>query len=518
MNPKWRRFAPIALIIALAAFLASVGLFVVQSEWNRALQISLGITLIGVAAFAALDPTRVIKFFTGRQARYGSNIVVLTIAFIGILGVVNYLGYVNTQRWDLTADKENTLSPETLEVLESLTGSVSAQAFFTPERPTTNADSLLDQYAFNSDGKFTYEFIDPVSEPALAQEAGIAQDGTIVLTMDDNKELVTVTSESELTSALVRLMNPGGRNVYFLTGHGEFAIDGGSDETLTQLVTELEAKNYTVNSLNLIAESQIPEDANVLVIAGPMQPLSEAEMTLIDGYLDAGGALVVLEEPPVMTDFGDREDPLANYLSENYGVLLGNDVVVDLDAAQMINQPFVAIAAQYGSHVITEKMSNMVTFFPTARSITITEISNTISQVNLILTTNRAWAETNMASFEDGSLQPDEGIDLFGPLTVAVAVEDFDTHAKVVVFGDAEFPLNANYTVYGNGTMMVNSIDWAAGQEDLISLSTGTTTQRYLNLSSPYLPGLILLGSMIVIPGLVLVGGIVAWIQRRRRG
>ena len=65
---------------------------------------------------------------------------------------------------------------------------------------------------------------------------------------------------------------------------------------------------------------------------------------------------------------------------------------------------------------------------------------------------------------------------------------------------------------------MVNAVDWAAGQEDLISLSAGATTERYINLSSPYLSGFVLLGSLIVIPGLILVGGIAAWIARRKRG
>ena len=518
MNSNWRRFAPIGLIIGLVALLVAAGLYIVMGEWNTAVQISLGIAVIGLAVFAALDPGRIRKAFTGRQARYGSNIVILAIAFLGILVVVNYLAYANTQRWDLTQDKENTLSPETLEVLESLTGPVVAQAFYTPELSSANAESLLDQYAFNSDDKLSYEFIDPVKEPALAQNAGITQDGTIVLSMADSKELVTTISESQLTSALVRLMNPGGRMVYFITGHGEFSIEGGSNETLTQLVAELEAKNYTVDTLNLMAAAQIPADANVIVIAGPLQPVSEAEVALIDEFLSEGGSLVVLEEPPVLTDFGDAVDPLADYLAENFGVVLGNDVVVDLDAADMINQPFVAISQQFSNHVITEKMSGLATFFPTARSLTFTEMPSSISQVSLILTTDRSWAETDMASFEDGSLQPDEGIDQFGPLTIAVAAEDLDTNAKVVVFGDAEFPLNANYAVYGNGTMMVNSVDWAAGQEDLISLSTDTTTERYLNLSSPYLSGLVLLGSLVVIPGLILVAGIVAWIARRKRG
>jgi ABC-type uncharacterized transport system involved in gliding motility auxiliary subunit len=518
MNSNWRRFAPISLYITLAALLVAAGFFIVQGEFNQVVQISLGVAVIGLAVFTAMDPGRVRKLFSGRQARYGSNIVILTIAFLGILVVVNYLGYTYTQRWDLTADKENTLSSDTLEVLDSLSGPVKAVAFYTPELSSANAESLLDQYAFNSNGNLTYEFVDPVSEPALAQESGITQDGTILFTLGENKQLVTTISETEITSALIRLKNPGGRNVYFLAGHGEFAIDGGSDETLTRLVSELETKNYTVNSLNLMAEAQIPLDANVVVIAGPMQPVTETEVQLIDEYLKNGGTLIVLSEPPVMTDFGDKADPLADYLSENYGVVLGNDVVVDLDAADMINQPFVAISAQFSSHVITENMGNMATFFPTARSITLTEVSTSISQISLILTTQNAWAETNLESFKDSTLQPDEGVDLFGPLTLAVAIEDLSSGAKLVVFGDSEFPLNANYEVYGNGMMMVNAVDWAAGEEDLINLSSGTTTERYLNLSNPYLSGFVLFGSIVVIPGLVILAGIITWIQRKRRG
>jgi ABC-type uncharacterized transport system involved in gliding motility auxiliary subunit len=518
MNSNWRRYAPIGLYIAGLALLAAVGFYIIQGEFNRAVQISLGVAVIGLAVFAAVDPSRIRKAFTGRQARYGSNIIILTIAFLGILVVANYLGYTNSKRWDLTADNENTLSSETLEVLDSLPSPVEAVAYFTVNRSTATAEGLLDQYAFNSDGKLTYEFVDPDREPGLAQEAGITQDGTIVFSLGGYKQLVMVTSETEITSALIRLMNPGGRNVYFLTGHGEFSIEGGGDDTLTQFAAELETKNYTVNSLNLFAEAQIPEDANVLVIVGPMQPLYEAEVRLIAEYLNNGGKLIVLEEPPVMTEFGDQADPLADFLSESFGVLLGNDVVVDLDAADMINQPFVAIAARFGSHVITEKMGNMATFFPTARSITISSMSTSVSQVSLIWSTERAWAETDLATFKDGTLQPDEGIDSFGPLTLAAAVEDLSSGARLVVFGDAEFPLNANFDVYGNGVMIVNAVDWVAGEEDLISLSTGTTTERYLNLSNPYLSDFILLGSIVVLPGLIVVAGIVTWVLRRRRG
>jgi ABC-type uncharacterized transport system involved in gliding motility auxiliary subunit len=519
MKPEWRRFAPIGLWLALAALLAAAGLFIVQGEFNTAVQISLGVFVIGLALFSALDPGTVRSLFSGRKARYGSNAVILSIAFIGILVVVNYLGYTNSKRWDLTEDKENTLSPETLEVLTSLTEPVVAKAFYSPNLSSGNAEQLLDQYAFNSDGKFDYEIIDPVQDPAAATDAGITQDGTIVLYMGEHKEQVTSVTETQITSALVRLMNPGGRVIYFLTGHGEASIEGGGNSTYSQLVTRLEAKNYTLNTLNLLAENEIPADATLIIIAGPRRPVSDVEIGLLDTFLKNGGSMIIMEEPRVLTEFGDAVDPLAEYLSANFGITLGEDVVVDLDAAQLLNQPFVAIAAKYGTHAITDKMSGLATFFPTARSLTISDATaNDISQVNLIQTTDRAWAETDMVSFMDGTLQPDEGVDSYGPLTVGVVAENLTTNARVVVFGDSEFALNANIQVYGNGDMMVNAVDWAAGEETLINLSPGTTTERYLNLSSPYLNGLVLLGAVFVLPGLVVVGGIIAWVGRRRRG
>ena len=519
MKPVWRRFVPIALYVAVAALLVAAGFFIVQQEWNRAVQISLGVAVIALAIYAALEPARVRAIFTGKKAKYGSNVLILIVAFLGILVVVNYLGYANPQRWDLTEDKENTLTPETIEVLASLTEPVKVTAFFTPELSSATAEELLDQYEFNSNGKFTYEFIDPVNEPAIANAAGITKNGTLLFTMGENKEMVITVTEKELTSALIRLKNPGGRMIYFLTGHGEFSIEGGAEDSFTQLVAALTAKNYAVKSLNLLAEARIPEDANVLVIARPLQPVAAEEITLLDEFLKSGGAMIVLEEPTILTQFGDREDPLAQYLAETYGVVYGNDVVVDTYAAQLYNQPFIAIAAEYGDHAIADNMGDMATFFPTSRSVTITEPpSATISQVGLIFTTEQAFAETDMASLEDNTWDFDEGVDPVGPISLAVVVEDTATQARIVVFGDAEFPVNANYAVYGNGTMMVNAIDWAAGQEDLINLSTGTTTERYLDVNNPYMLGFILLGSLVVIPGIVIAGGIASWIQRRRRG
>jgi len=104
-----RQIAQYGLYLALFALLVSTGLYIVQRELTLYLQVSLGLILMGLALFAILNPRKVRQLISGRQARYGSNVLVMSIAFIGILVVVNYWVYQGAQRWDLTEDQENTL-------------------------------------------------------------------------------------------------------------------------------------------------------------------------------------------------------------------------------------------------------------------------------------------------------------------------------------------------------------------------------------------------------------------------
>ncbi|MBN2147674.1 MAG: GldG family protein [Anaerolineales bacterium] len=519
MERDWRRFAPIGLYVALVAVLFIVGYYVVQRKADLPLQIGAGVAVIGIAASIALDPDRFRRFLMGRQAKYGSNALLLAIAFVGILVVVNYIVYQNVDdwklRWDLTEDKENTLAAETVAVLETLPDTVVAKAFFTPDTASDTAEDLLDQYAFASKGRFEYEFINPNENPTLAQEAGIDQDGTVVLYMGDQKEPVEFITEEDMTGALIRLMNPGGDAIYFLTGHGEFPLDSNVDESFGSLKAKLEAKNYIVQELNLLATNQIPDDATVIVMGGGLKPITEAEMALLSDYLQNGGGLVLLSEPLAVTEFGDSADPMADYLLASWGIRLSNDIVVDLQT----QQAFIAYAAQYADHPITQKMRGLATAFPTARSVLAdAAAANGVSPVVLIYTSENSWAETDIAGLAQGVLNPDEGIDTFGPISLGVVAEDYASGAKLVVIGDSEFASNAFFTSLGNGDMIVNSIDWAAGQEDLISLTAKEATQRVLVTPKVYTLGLIFLGSLIILPGMVVVGGIAAWIIRRRRG
>ena len=524
MEPKWRLIIRwVSIGVSLAALVVAAGLYIVQHQWNLYMQISLGLFVIGLAVFVVLDPDSIRKLLTGRQARYGSNALILSIAFLGILVVVNYLAYKNTKRWDLTADQSNTLAKESVDVLKSLPDTVVAKAFFTTDATVASskesAKSLLDKYVFDGGGKFKYEFIDPNKDPVAAQNAGITKDGSIVLFMGDAKQSASTISETDLTGAMVRLMNPGAHVVYFLTGHGELPIDGGSDQSYTQLSTALSSKNYKVSTLNLLATNQIPQDASVVVIAGPKKPLTDAEIGLLDTYIKNGGSVVVMEDPVIDTQFGDSPDPLANDLAQTYGIDLGNNVVVDAYGYQAFQNPYFAVGYQYATHVITQKMSTMGTGFQSARSVSAdNSVGTDYNKTQLILTIDQSWGETDMASIQNNSVKFDQGTDLAGPVPLAVAAEGTNNSGRLVVFGDSDFATNAYYAFYGNSDMIVNSIDWAAKEENLISLTPKNTVDRSLVQPQAYTMGLILLGSMVVLPGIVLVAGIGSWVARRRQG
>ena len=529
-NSTARNASVIALIFALVACIATFFLAITRGlvsmqvfsgmeaeDVNRYLMVSAGLVILGLAAYAILEPDRVRRFITGRHARYGSNALIMAIAFLGILIVGNVLAFQNPKQvLDLTEDNVNTLSPELTAALQTLPEIVTATGFFSQASSTESTEQLLSNIKANSNGKFDYGFINPDRDPQAALNAGITGDGKILLEMGDRKEIVAFASETEILKGLLRLLNPGNNVVYFLTGHGERDVEQPGEAAMTRAKTTLESKNYAVKTLNLLAENQIPEDATLVVVAGPLQPVSEDEVNLLKEYLANGGSLIVLEDPTALTEFGDASDPLADMLAQDWGITLNNDIVIDLNSPQ----PTTAAAAYYDStHPVTVNMNNLVAFFPFTRSLTMAGSTEGITLTPLVQTNERSWGETDFQSLTEGGTQVgmDPG-EVQGPLTLAIAGENLTTGGQVVVFGTSNFAVDQIFDAYGNGDMFVNSVDWSAEQEELASITPRTPTERTFNIPGQFQWIAILLGSVFVIPGLVVLAGVSTWLARRRQG
>ena len=522
MESSLRRYAPIAAGVGLLGLLAAAAIWLLQRQFNVYVQASLAIGLLGLAVAILLDPATLQGWAGRRQARYGGNVAVMVLALLGILVVGNYLVSKNAKQWDLTANKVNTLAPETLQSLQALPSPVKAIAFYTSSFASakTTAKNLFEQYRVASGGNFTYEFHDPTGEPALARQYNITSDGTTVLLLGTHQESITFASEDQIDGALVRLTHPTKRSIYFLTGDGEHAIDGTDQQGMSNVVGLLKNQNYDVQALNLAVTNTVPASATAVVIAGPLVPLTSVESDLLRVYLEKGGSVVVMEDPLIQSPQTPltATEPFVNYLSQSWGVTLDNDVIVDLYNS-ISGQPLYPTDSSYGTSTIVSRLQKIKTMYPVARSVTIPAAGKELTGTTysaLVKLDPAAWGETNFNELSQGSGPAQDATDIQPPLNVAVTAQNSTTNARLVVFGDSDFASNAFYAQGANANLLVNAIDWATADETLINVTPKTPTQLTLSLTNSLTINAIFVLVVIVMPLLVLVMGGVVWFQRRR--
>jgi ABC-type uncharacterized transport system involved in gliding motility auxiliary subunit len=386
----------------------------------------------------------------------------------------------------------------------------------------------LEEYAYHSD-QVSVEYVDPDAKPVQAKEYEIQTYGTVVVDYKDRRERITSDNEQDITNALIKAVSGQERTVYFLQGHGEKDPASTERDGYSAVVETLRRDNYKIEKLPLAQQKDVPEDATVVVIAGPTSDLLEAEVEAIKRYLARAGKLMVMMDPPL----GSQGDlPNLEGLVKEWAITLGRNIVVDVSG--MTNEPSLAVAIGYPSHAITERF-NTLTIYPLARSVETggTGAGGGRTAQPIVETSERSWAETNLKSLGSGeSVALDEGTgDKPGPVTVGAAVSapaeqpaPLDPNAKqedapkpetrVVVFGDSDFPSNAYGGIEGNPNLFANAVNWLAQQENLIAIRPKEAGDRRLTMTASQQRTVFLL-SMLAIPALVFGTGIYTWSRRR---
>ncbi len=454
------------------------------------------------------------------KAQFGLDAFLILAAIVGLLSFVNFLFTRYPLHLDLTEDKENMLAEQSMNLLQQMPEPVFARAFFIQglsAEKAVEAVTLLEEFRIQSKGKFGYELIDPQVEPLAAKKAGVSGDGYVLLMMYDQQQLVTEVNEQALTDGLRRLLYPEEEKVYVLIGHGERDFQSNDRQGYSMLRNDLGLKNYILEPLALLTVDSVPEDADLVLITGPERPFDPLEIERLDRYLAEGGGLSVWIEPVFLVEQENEPEPLTEYLEKKWGVILGEDVVVDLT----INQAtLVAYGVEYGDHPISAPLDNEYTVFPGVRSVTLeNRIDESISQQNLVLSGQNTWAEKDLQILKKDEVQvsPEEGVDLFGPVPLAVAAENLETKARVVVTGDVDFGSNAFYQEYANRELIMNMVDWASMQERQIVLTPKEKTQRVVIPPLEMVRNLIFFLVVLFLPFLFLFFGILVWIERRRK-
>jgi len=209
----------------------------------------------------------IVAYFQQRNARYGAIASVGVVVFLGILVAVNYLSTRRNTRWDLTANKQYSLSEQTVKLLQGLKSPVKFMVF-DQEANFERFRPRLQGYAYNST-QVQVEYIDADRRPVQTKQYNVDTYGTVVMEYMGRVERVTSDSEQDLTNALIKLLNPQQRKAYFLSGHGEKDPANSDRSGFSGIGDALKRDNYQFDKLVLAQTNEIPADATMIVLAGP---------------------------------------------------------------------------------------------------------------------------------------------------------------------------------------------------------------------------------------------------------
>jgi ABC-type uncharacterized transport system involved in gliding motility auxiliary subunit len=486
-----------------------------------------------------------------RILRLNHYIGLILLGFIFL--AVNGISYKQFYRKNLSNNPFSQLGTQTLGVLGSLQDKVSITNFVSgqggdgTELILADVDKVLEEYRYRSNGKLEVSRINPYIDfteaKAVATEQKLTTDENVLIIrykdqtkvlnyreladidpgqpyMGVGPKLLGFKAEEAITSAIRGLVSGAKSRVYFLSGHGEYDPEARDNDMAgySRLADFVRRQNSEVQKLNLGETSSIPEDAELLVIAGPSQPYTSVEIEILRAFLartDKPARLMILLDPGTTTG-------LEGLLS-GYGVTFNADMAVTrisvLGQTRVLTE---GIATTFSDHPATQwlvKNPVNIPFGPT-RSLKIAKPENLTADqvVALAMTPEAYWSESQPKT---KPVQFDAGADSPGPLVLAAAVdlgrvkggEMKVKGTKIFAVGGGEFLTNQLISAT-QLDFFLNGFNWLLDKEDSLGISPKTPKEFRITLDENQRNRLLGI-TLLAIPLAAAILGIFVWYRRR---
>lgn len=338
---------------------------------------------------------------------------------LGILILINLIGSTAFYRLDLTSEKRYSISEPTRELISSLEEDLLITVYLEGNFPASfkrlrnETREMLDEFQAYSNGRISFEFINPSSSPNneernkvyknlydkglkptdlnIKDDDGVSKKvvwpGAIVSYQEKEMPVQLLKSqfgappevvlnqsieslEYELAFAIKKITTPFVQKIAFIQGHGELGkyetadivgslrefyevervkIDGNISSLSRRMFIGKDSSNMSVSNL-----------FDAIVIAGPDSAFTEKDKFIIDQFIMRGGkAIWLLDQVEANMDSLKPENnftllaiPKELNLDDqlfNYGVRFNRDLIQDLRAA-----PIPVVSGQYGNQAQTQ--------------------------------------------------------------------------------------------------------------------------------------------------------------------
>ncbi|MGH7951172.1 MAG: GldG family protein [Limisphaerales bacterium] len=480
------------------------------------------------------------SFSPRRKWKIGFDLTLRTIFVLAVIVMVNYLGAQFFERFYLSSQTRIQLSSRTLSILHSMTNRVSVTVYYdkTDELyPTVIA--LLNEYR-SADPKISVKVVDYVLDAGEAQKIkekyklNSATDKDLVifdcnghvkiangdslaqyrLEMIPNekdrefrKKPIAFRGEMMFTSMLLAVTNPKPLKAYFLQGHGEPSLSDSGDQGYLKFGAILGENYIATEPLQLIGDKAVPDDCNLLIIAGPQMALSENELEKISQYLDQGGRLFVL-----FNYFSLKHPTGLEPILARWGVNVGNDVVQEPKNTTSGQD---VIVYNFSKHPVVNPLTQLALQMILPRPIGRVNWKNPPADAPEV---DELASSSPQSTLADEPTEPPRSY----PLMVAVEqkpgaeISKSRGTTRIIVVGDSFFLGNHNIEGGANRDFLGYAVNWLLDRPQLVQgIGPRRVTEFRLIMTRAQLQNVrwILLGAL---PGFILLLGGFAWLARRK--
>jgi len=487
------------------------------------------------------DPQPRTSFSAARRWGIRVDYVVRTVLVFAVVVMANYLGARWYHRSYLSSQTRQPLSPLTVGLLRSLTNHIKVTLLYDKEDPLfTTVSALLGDY-HNANPRLSVTAVDYRWDATEAENVKnkyasyfINVTNIIIFDCDGRVKVVngnalaeytleSVPNETErewrrkpvaflgekmFTAALLAVSSPRPLKAYFLTGHGEHALEDGAETGYLSFASVLHQNYLRTEKLSLLGTNNVPADCDLLVIAGPVIEISTNQLEKIQQYLTQGGRLLALFNPAAL----GRPTGLERLLVR-WNVIVGENAVIDPDQTENKAGGDVVVSA-YSQHPLVNPMIGYGLYLIQPRSVAPMDSRSRDAgapKVQLVAFTG----ENAVLANEPRGQKRRYGVAAVVENAVpGVATERGTT--RILVVGDSAFLDNQCIEKWANRDFAACAVNWLLERTQLLEGVGPRPIKEFritMTRSQVKTVRWILLAAM---PGAVLLLGGLVWLRRRR--
>lgn len=491
--------------------------------------------------------------FSGKRFRNGSYSATMIVVVIAIVIILNLVVSKIPSKYlelDISSNKLYTISEESEKLFDSLEEDVNIYYLIsdTAKENYPELTKLLENCADRSK-HITLSVKDPELYPTFGNKYEAISTTSVIVESEKRFELLdfndiyTISNYSDyyngyadaeyafngeniLANAIDYVTTDSLPTIYNLVGEGEASLD----DSIETIITDA---HITINDLNTLANSDIPEDCDCLLINAPTDDFNSVTTKAILNYLKDGGQAMII--------VGDKNvKDMPNFLSvlEAYGVTVEDGIVYEGNNDYINQGNATSIIPEMISTDITVDMvsAGARVLMTNAHSIKELEDNRDTLKIDSLLTTS------DLAYLKSGNMENTDNYekkdgDVEGPFDVAVAISDSEANAeseeessteedtteeeavetRLVVFGSSAIVDSGVYNsvTKNDAYLFAYAIGWMCNYENSISIAAKSMSDESLIITDSQVN--LWMAVYLLIPAVIIGVGVGVTVYRRRR-